>query len=439
MKKFFFLTGSLLIGLCAAAQQFEEPKQDASKFEKVTTHLGGDFAIQYQALDHQADESVAKLIALGSNVNLPTANMVIEADLAPGIKVNLTTYLSARHHNEAWVKGGYLLIDKLPFLPASDKIMENLTIKAGVMQPNVGDQMYRRTDNGNVINNAFVGNYIMDDMTTNTGIEFLFRKNGIIAMIGANSGNLKPALGGTHKDSIVGATTYLGYDEYNLFDELAWVWKVGIDKQLNEDLRVRLTVSGFNCAESHSVTFHSGDRTGSRYYLVMNKQATDGSDYDITKNHMSGNFYPGSGIKDNTLNVNLFAKYKGFEIFGTYETAKGDVKSAIKTATADPFYQITPYNFNQIAIEGVYRFGKQTQWFLGARYNKVEDTKAVDALKIKAEDAYSVDRVQLAAGWFMTKNIITKIEYVKQNYNNWASYGKDAGFDGIMFEAGISF
>lgn len=115
------------------------------------------------------------------------------------------------------------------------------------------------------------------------------------------------------------------------------------------------------------------------------------------------------------------------------------MKSAVKNATKAPFYQVTPYAFNQLAIEGVYRFGKETQWFIGARYNKVEDTKAVDALKVNKDDAYSVDRIQVSAGWFMTKNIVTKLEYVKQNYNNWAAYGKDAGFDGIMFEAGISF
>lgn len=50
-----------------------------------------------------------------------------------------------------------------------------------------------------------------------------------------------------------------------------------------------------------------------------------------------------------------------------------------------------------------------------------------------------VDRTQLAAGWFMTKNVVTKIEYVNQNYSNFATYGEDAGFKGVMVEAAISF
>ncbi|MFT3739265.1 MAG: hypothetical protein QM786_10945 [Breznakibacter sp.] len=433
MKKQFLLFAGFLVGMSVFAQQFEQPKIDASKFEKINVRLGGDFALQFQGLNHEADENVIKLINLGSNLNLPTANMVIEADLAPGMRVNLTTYLSSRHHNETWVKGGYLLIDKLPFLPASDKIMEYVTIKAGAMQPNVGDQLYRRSDNGNIINNVFVGNYIMDDMTISTGVEVMFRHNGILAMVGTNSGNLKPALGGTSKDETTGD---LVYDEYNLTNELAYVWKLAYDKQINDDLRVRAALSGFSCAESHSVTFHSGDRTGSRYYFVMNKQATDGSDFDVTKNFMSGNFYPASGISDNTIVANIFAQYKGFEIFGTYEKATGDVK---KTTTTAPYYSIVPYDFTQLAIEGVYRFGKQKQWQLGARYNTVKDDKAPADSRIEAGKDYSVDRIQLAAGWYMTKNIITKFEYVKQNYDNWATYGKDAGFDGFMIEAGISF
>ena len=165
--------------------------------DRVKVEVGGDFAIQYQALDHEANNPGYPLIALGSNLNLPTANFNLNTLLAPGIKVNLETYLSSRHHNEAWVKGGYLLIDKMPFLPASDKMMEYLTIKAGVMHPNVGDHHFRRSDNGSVLRNTFVGNYILDDYSTNTGVEVMFRNNGWLLMGGVNNGTLNPALATT--------------------------------------------------------------------------------------------------------------------------------------------------------------------------------------------------------------------------------------------------
>jgi hypothetical protein len=39
----------------------------------------------------------------------------------------------------------------------------------------------------------------------------------------------------------------------------------------------------------------------------------------------------------------------------------------------------------------------------------------------------------------MTKNIVAKAEYVNQNYKNFALYGNNAGFKGVVVEAGISF
>ena len=44
------------------------------------------------------------------------ANLFTDVQLADGIRMNVTTYLSTRHHNEAWVKGGYIQFDKLPFV-----------------------------------------------------------------------------------------------------------------------------------------------------------------------------------------------------------------------------------------------------------------------------------------------------------------------------------
>jgi hypothetical protein len=100
---------------------FETKKNDTTEFSRVKVKIGADFALQFQALDHSytpvdpANEP-PNLIMLGSNVNLPTANLNIDAQLADGVRVHLRTYLSSRHHNESWVKGGYLQIDNLDFI-----------------------------------------------------------------------------------------------------------------------------------------------------------------------------------------------------------------------------------------------------------------------------------------------------------------------------------
>jgi len=408
MKRVFFLLAGLLIASFTFGQQFEQPKLDGSNFTKVQAHLGADFALQYQALTQSAD---VPLTPLGKGLNLPTANMKIYADLAPGIQVHLTSYLSSRHHEETWVKGGYLLMDQLQFLnsDAINKIMEKVTLKAGMMEINYGDEHFRRSDNGNVLGNAFVGNYIMDAFTTAGAIEAMYRNNGWIAMAAVSNGALKPSLVNYNaKDST--------YTPLNTGDQLAYYGKVGFDKQLTENFRLRATLSLYSCANNAAGSLYYGDRTGSRYYLVMKPQTFSSSDVDITSNHMTGRWSPGFTDKDNSTMFNLFAKFYGLEVFGTLEKAKGTT-----TRGAD-------FDYNQFAIEGLYHFGGQEQFYVGTRYNKVKNS-----------DDMSVDRVQVAGGWHMTKNILAKLEYVDQKYNSFAQYGSNAGFKGVMFEAGISF
>ena len=55
-----------------------------------------------------------QLIDIGNGFNNASANLYVNAQLAPGIRVALTSYLSSRHHQETWVKDGYLLIDESP-------------------------------------------------------------------------------------------------------------------------------------------------------------------------------------------------------------------------------------------------------------------------------------------------------------------------------------
>ena len=408
MNKIFSLTLIGLVFSLATQAQFEEAKINAAGFEKIQVRVGADFAMQYQVLNHYADSA---LIPLGRGFNLPTANLVTEAVLAPGIKVNLITYLSARHHNEAWVKGGYLLIDALPFLKSevADHIMEKLTIKVGDMEINYGDAHFRRSDNGNVIHNPFVGNTIIDPFTTQFAAEFLFRSSGLLLMGAVSNGTLNPSLTGYSASS--------GYTAYDTHKELAWYGKAGYDKQIIEDLRLRLTLSGYHSTKNHFGSLYNGDRTGSRYYLVMNRVTNNAADVDITKNHLSGNWGPGLTNKDNSLMVNLFTKYKGLEFFGTYEKFKGTLLSGADS------------EFSQYAAELIYRMGSSEQFFGGARYNKAWN--GLDQ---------SVSRFQAVAGWFMTESIVLKLEYVNQDYNEFISkYGAEAGFKGVMFEAAISF
>lgn len=388
MRKLVVLIVAIFLGQASFSQQFEEEKI-GSEFEKVKVKVGGEFAIQLQALDHEAPG--AELIDLKNNFNLPTANLNLTADLASGIRSYLNVYLSSRHHNEAWVEGGYLIIDRLPFFPASDNIMKYLTIKAGVMMPDYGDAHFFRSNNADVMSNPFVGNWIMDAYTNNPGLEVMFRDKGFLALVGTNNGRMNYGRGN------------------DLGKDLVFNWKVGYDKRITDDLRVRATLSGYHVGEGHSgSTLWDGDRAGARYYNVMQTVDAEGD------NFRSGRWSPGAGQSEmNSYMGNVFVQFHGLEVFGIYEDMKGVLSG-------------NDQHFTQTAVQAIYRLGR---FYAGARLNKVSDN-----------NESSVNRTNIGGGWYMIDNILLKLDYVVQNYDGPAHGNIDGGkFDGVVFEAAISF
>ncbi|HEX2967530.1 MAG TPA: hypothetical protein VHO46_00380 [Bacteroidales bacterium] len=409
MKNVFLIIWAMAIVTVANAQGFEKSYSFGEETEKPAVKVGADFAMQYQGLSHHAD--TARLIPLGKGITLPTANFNLDANLADGITVNLTTYLSSRHHNDTWVKGGYLFVDKLPFIksPAITKIMDYISFRAGVMELNYGDYHFRRTDNGNAIRNPFVGNNIIEGFSVSPAFEAYFNASGFLLMGGLTTGTVNASLSGYNA-----ATRQ--YTAYNAGKELAFYGKIGYDKQLNDNLRFRLTLSGYHSSKNHSGSLYFGDRAGSRFYLVMQRTTNSASDVDPSANFTTGNWGPGTTNKDNSGMINLFVKYYGAELFGTLEKLKGTTPNGTK------------FDFNQFAIEGIYRFGNDENFFAGIKYNTAgNDTPA------------AINRLETSIGWFPLKSLVIKAEYVDQNYKHFDVYGGNAGFNGVMIESAISF
>jgi hypothetical protein len=133
--------------------------------------------------------------------------------------------------------------------------------------------------------------------------------------------------------------------------------------------------------------------------------------------------------------LNGFLKASGFEFFGTLETASG--RTATETADRKA---------NQYAVEGIYRFGKTENLFLGLRYNSVSARLAnnpagTGAGAITYTGDVTVNRFAVAGGWFLTKNILMKAEYVNQVYNDFpaADYRSTGKFYGYVIEAVVGF
>ncbi len=364
---------------------------DPIPFEGLRFRMGAGFTQEFQGLKH-SNTSKVPLYEMGPGFNLAMANMIFDVQLGDGIRLDLETYLSTRHHNETWVKGGYIQFDKLPFKSAFfDKLMEYATIKIGHMEINYGDAHFRRSDAGKTIQNPFAENLIVDAFSTEIGGEVYLQKNGFFGMIGATNGTINSSIGKQNPDF-----------EKDSAKNPAVYFKAGIDKTVGI-FRGRLTGSAYMNNKSQRNVLYAGDRGGSWYWGVMDPKGAD-----LKANFTSGRFAPNFSRNVRAIMLNGFAQANlgvaTFEFFGTYETAKGNAETA-----ADPNLR----KMNQVAVEGLVRLGKKQNLYGGIRYN------TVDAEMPGFTTNVNIDRTALAAGWFLTKNVLLKGEYVWQNYKNF--------------------
>jgi len=401
---------------------FEARKSDSVNFDGVKVKIGGAFTQSWQNLKDSHDfvpvpvtgADPNKLIVLNPGFNTANANMYFDVQLGDGMSLNLTSYLSARHHNETWVKGGYIQFDKFPFLHSAffDNLMKYATLKVGHMEINYGDAHFRRSDNGSAIYNPFADNNIMDEFTTEIGFEVDVQHNGLLAVAGVTNGEIKG-------DEVKG-TPYTGASDGK--HHPAFIGKIGFDKQLAENIRLRVTGSGYYTAGSISNTLLGGDRGGSAYFYVIEKANT-------TSEAFSGRFNPGYSDKIGALMGNIFLKAGGLEWFTTLETVKGRAKAELISRKS-----------TQFVSDLVYRFGSSENFWIGARYNTVKSSLLTAPTATTSYDV-KLNRTAFSAGWFVTKNIMMKGEYVTQNYDGFlaSDIRSNAKFHGVVIQAVVGF
>jgi hypothetical protein len=249
--------------------------------------------------------------------------------------------------------------------------------------------------------NPFVGNYILDDFTTEIGAEVYLRSSGLIAMLGGTGGEVHGQVTAPQSRSM----SVLG--------------KLGFDEKLDDNFRVRLTGSFYANNKSASNTLFTGDRGGSMYYDVLENTAST-----ELANAWSGQVRPGFSNKVNAEVINPFIKIGGAEFFGNFETATGGSFTEPKLRT-----------IHQNVYEGLYRLAGD-KFYVGGRYNTLKGQ-----LISKISDDQSVDRFQLGGGWFVTPNVLAKLEWVNQKYNNFPLTDIRAGgqFKGFMVSGAVGF
>lgn len=415
-----------------------EPSKKAQQPEYTgfKIRIGGAFTQDFQSLKHSntptyvatsATNPANKNLLFGvvkaedstsatlSGFNLAMANLNFDMQIGDGIRVCLENYMSARHHSEFWVKGGYIQMDKLPMFGNPQWYTDYVRVKIGHFQPNFGDMQFRRSDGGNTMFNPFVENYIFDAFSTEIGGEvYVFPVDGFMGMVGMTSGFINGNIE-NYPETPVAPNVEPNQKKPSVFVKLAY------DKTFG-DFRFRLSGSMYNNSGTARNTLYAGDRTGSHYFMVV-----EPSTGTYAANKDSGRF-PGMGVanKINAISINPFIKFHGLEVFGGYEKIKGRTNAERNG---------TEREFSQIAVEGLYRFLANEQAYIGGRYIQAKGTPQGFTSEI------SIDRIAIAAGWFPTKNMLLKGEYVTQKYKDFPTtdYRNEAEFSGFVIEAVIGF
>jgi hypothetical protein len=408
-------------------------------FDGLKLRLGANFTQGYQSLKHSnADNTPGQaLYKMKGGFPLAQANLNIDVQLADGVRLNLVSYMSSHHHNEFWVKGGYLQIDKVGFMNSEflNNLWTNLTLKVGHMEINYGDAHFRRSDGGNTFWNPYMEGNIMDAFTTEIGAELYWQKSGVLLMAGATNGEIQ---GNVAERSIAGSSDNGSVKGPSIYG------KLGFDKPFGERNRVRITGSFLTKKSSISGTLYGGDRTGSNYQFVM-----EPTNATVAANAFSGRINP--NFKDNVTSfmINPFIKFSGLELFGTYEIAKG--QNAVENGEIqyndgiDPttFDKQDDRKFTQLAVDLLYRFGAREQFYAGARYNTLDGEQVfgqstnpalAGGISQGTRKDVSVNRTAFAAGWFITKNVLVKGEYVIQKYQDFPTGNilEDGEFKGFV-------
>src|SRR5262249_21174991 len=141
---------------------------------------------------------------------------------------------------------------------------------------------------------------------------------------------------------------------------------------------------------------YSGSRAGSRYYYVLeNINATESAQA------WSGELQPGFRQRVTAWVVNPFVQFRGLELFGNVEQAKGKAANESDDRT-----------WTQLAGDGTYRFCAN-RLYVAARYNTAKGPLVVGGSDV------TIRRVEAGGGWFLTPNLEAKGEYVQQNYDDF--------------------
>ncbi len=386
-----------------AHMRADMPMQIGS-LEDMNLYIGLQTVGRFQAIQ-QKDVSIAGVPQSGLDAGFqdPFANLSFLASIPDKLDVYFDLYIASRPHaSTMYGHEGYLLFKQLPApfdSGAMKKIFDYVNVKVGAFDIDFGDDNYRRSNNARVQRNPLIGNPLVDPNVEEIGGEVYSVQGPVYALVGIGSGTTTEHFDHGSEPSVHGKLWAYPFPELRTSISAYHV-------DLSDSADTSYLYFNGRSGGAFASVFGGGDNPGQ--ILPNAGKDITAVQGDVTWNHWPFEVYSNVGwTQDADINGTVAGTPSESWLYGTFE----------------PVYHITP----ALYVAGRYSFGV------------AKSVNGVDS------DGW-VDRAEIGGGYWITKSLLGKVEYVYQQYHDFtAADGLVSGVDAVHsprfsgFVAEVSF
>ncbi len=358
------------------------------------------------------DEGV-RVPGLSPGFQTPFGDLSFLARFDDVMEVYYDLYLASRpHQSTTYGHEGFILLHRMPGSLAENTLIQRFfdiaDVKVGAFDIDFGDSRYRRSNNARVQYNPLVGNFLVDPESDEIGVEVYSKPTRLNWLVG-----------------LTGGTTTGKVDRHNGYGVHGKLWS-----EVIPELRAALSAYRADHSASGTGTAASGDKS----FLFSNSRSGGPYDGVIAGGDAPGQILPSNGKDVTALQADLTWNHWPYEAYGNIGwTQDTDTNGSAPGSPTESWY----YG----AAEGVYHLTPNV--YAAARYS--------GAFAVKLNDRSSdgvVHRIQVGGGYWLTRTMLLKAEYVYQWYDEFSPAGGQVGgidvwrepsFNGVIAEASFSF
>ena len=345
----------------------------------------------------------------------PNGNLEFFATIPHKLDIYFDLYLASRpDEDKVYGDQGYMVFKQLPGPfskgPLGD-LFKYINVKTGAFDVDFGDQNYHRTNSGFAQRNPLIGNYLVDPNTEEIGVEVYSIKSPIHWLVGLTNGSTR---GHFTSPSTYGSRPAV-HGKIRMYPMRDLRWSISA---YYSNLDGYSTANGGQppgAGEGHNQIM-SLIRSGGVYAGVFGG-GWDGDPGQIT---------PLNGYDVQAYQTDLTWNHWPWEVYSfigwTQDSTYGE---RWLYGSAEATYHITP---------ALYLAGRYSYAVAGA----------VNGISSNGW----VDRIQIGGGYWLTKFMLAKLEYVYEQYNNFnpnvgdvdaVDAAQNPEFNGVVMEVSFGF